>query len=563
MLVDLARPEAFPEPRPARISVVVTHASFVFLTDDTVWKVKRPVDFGFLDYSTLEKRRQGCENEVRLGARLAPDVYLGVEPVFLGAGGFTFCGPGPIVDCAVRMRRLPDADSALARLRTGRLGLTQLGSLCDRLAAFYRSAPRADPFGSPANLRSQIEENLRQSLPFAGRFVAPERLARIHDWQVAALEAARPILRQRVREGRIREGHGDLRLEHVYFPEGEGEGEGKGKGEGEGEGEGSYGAGQPIVIDPIEFNAAFRCQDAALDVAFLVMELEAAGRGELAAYVLSRFAESSGDYGFFPLVDLYVGHRAWVRAKVACFVAADPGTPAEKVMRKQSEAATLFSLADALTSRRPAGGPLLVVAGMIGAGKSTVAAALGLARRAPVISSDATRKSLAGLDPETAGGSRLGPGLYDARTTARTYREMLHRADLVLRSGREVILDGTFRTPRLRLAARALAARHGRRFMFLEVDADDETLLARLHAREGASGVVSDARADLLPWFRSHYQPPTELGPDELVPIDGRVPPGAIVAGIEAQIEAQTELGVDAGIGQTPGCASGLDARAP
>jgi aminoglycoside phosphotransferase family enzyme/predicted kinase len=520
LLEDLSRPEAFPEPRPARVSVVVTHASFVFLTDDTVWKVKRPVDFGFLDYSNLEKRRQSCENEVRLGARLAPDVYLGIEPVFLGPGGFTFCGRGPIVDCAVRMRRLPDADSALARLRTGRLGLPQLGSLCDRLAAFYRATPRADPFGSPANLRSQIEENLRQCLPFAGRFVAPERLARIHDWQVAALEDARPLLRQRVREGRIREGHGDLRLEHVYFPEAAG---------------GSV--GPPIVIDPIEFNAAFRCQDAALDVAFLVMELEAAGRGELAAYVLSRFAESSGDYGFFPLVELYVGHRAWVRAKVACFVAADPGTPAEKAMRKQSEAATLFSLADALTRPRPKGGPLFVVAGMIGAGKSTVAAALGLARRAPVISSDATRKSLAGLDPETAGGSRLGPESYDARATARTYREMLHRAELVLRSGREVILDGTFRTPRLRLAARALAARHGRRFLFLAVDADDETLLARLRAREGAAGVISDARASLLPWFRSQYQPPTELGADELVPIDGRVPPDAIVAGIEAGIE--------------------------
>ena len=529
LLEDLARPEAFPEPRPARVSVVITHASFVFLTDDTVWKVKRPVDYGFLDYSTLEKRRESCENEVRLGARLAPDVYLGVEPVFLGAGGFTFRGPGSIVDCAVRMRRLPDADSALARLRSGRLGLAQLGALCDRLAAFYRVAPRADPFGSPANLRSQIEENLRQSSPFAGRFVAPERLARIHHWQVAALEGARPVLRQRVREGHVREGHGDLRLEHVYFPEGPG------------------GAGQPIVIDPIEFNAAFRCQDAALDVAFLVMELEAAGRGELAAYVLSRFAESSGDYGFFPLLDLYVGHRAWVRAKVACFVAADPGTPAEKVMRKQSEAATLFSLAEALTLPRPRGGPLFVVAGMIGAGKSTVAAALGLARRAPVISSDATRKSLAGLAPGTAG----GPELYDARATARTYREMLHRADLVLRSGREVILDGTFRTPRLRQLARALAARHGRRFLFLAVDADDETLLARLRAREGAAGVVSDARADLLPWFRSQYQPPTELGPDELVPIDGRVPPDAIVAGIEAAVEA--------GMEQTPRRAAGTN----
>lgn len=326
------------------------------------------------------------------------------------------------------------------------------------------------------------------------------------------MDAARRTLRDRVRDGRIREGHGDLRLEHVYFL--------------------SRLGGAAVVIDPIEFNAAFRCQDAALDVAFLAMELEAEGRHDLAAYLFSCFARASNDYGFFALADLYLGHRAWVRAKVACFVADDEGTPPEKVRRKAAEAARLFLLADSFTRPRPRLGILFVVGGMIGAGKSTVADALGLTLGTPVISSDLTRKGLAGLHAETPGAARL----YSELTTPRTYREMLHRAEQVLASGRDAILDGSFRTAHFRQAARELAQRHGCRFLFLSIEADDETLRGRLAARAGAAS-VSDAREDLLLWFRRQYEPPVELAPAELLPIDGSSQVGAIVKAIEAAIE--------------------------
>jgi aminoglycoside phosphotransferase family enzyme/predicted kinase len=510
---DLLRPAAYPPPRPEQVRLATTHASWVFLTDEEVWKVKRPVDYGFLDYSDAGKRRRACEDEVRLGARLAPDVYRGVVPVLRGPAGASFVGPGEAVDAAVRMRRLPDDESALALVRAGQLLPAHLRALADRLAAFYAGAERTDGLGAPAVLRGHVEENHRQTAPHAGRYVGRDLVEHLYRWQLEALAAGDELLRRRAREGRVRDGHGDLRLEHVYFL--------------------SRLDGAPVVIDPIEFNPAFRCQDAALDVAFLAMELEAEARPDLAAYLLAAFARAANDYGFYPLADLYLSHRAWVRAKVACFVADDPGTPADKARRKIAEAARLFSLAESFARPRPRAGVLFVVGGMIGAGKSTVAEALGLALRAPVVSSDLTRKGLAGLPATAPGGARL----YADRATVRTYREMLHRAESVLASGRDAVLDGTFRQARFRLDARALARRHGCRFLFLAVDADDETLRARLRARAGTAS-ASDAREDLLPWARRHYQPPTELGPGELLPVDGRAPAAAIVDAVRARVGA-------------------------
>jgi aminoglycoside phosphotransferase family enzyme/predicted kinase len=509
MVADLSRPTAYPEPRPAEVAVATTHASWVFLTGGEAWKVKRPVNHGFLDYGDAKKRRACCQDEVTLGARLAPDVYRGIAPVYHGPAGFTFTGPGEIADTAVRMRRLPDEESARSLVRAGALGPAHIRSLCDRLAIFYRSAARADARGGPAALLALIEENHQQTLPFCDRFVPRDQVERLHLRQKQAVETHHALLRRRVREGFVREGHGDLRLEHVYFPSGRPE--------------------APLVIDPIEFNTGFRCQDAALDVAFLAMELEAEGRGDLAAYAFARFARASNDYSFFRLADLYSSYRASVRAKVACLVAADPGCPPEKSRMKAAEAARLFSLAEALIRLRQGRRTLFVVGGMIGAGKSTVAELLGLALRAPVLSSDVTRKGLAGLPPDQAGDAAL----YAERVATGTYREMLHRAEQVLLSSRDVILDGTFRTARFRRAARALATRLGCRFLFLAVDADDATLRSRLGERAGQTS-ISDAREDLLPWLRRRYEPPVELHADELLPVDGRAPTEAIVVAVQA-----------------------------
>lgn len=508
---NLLRPEAYPPPRPSGVELRHTHASWVFLTDTEAWKVKRPVDYGFLDYSDADKRRHGCEEEVRLGRRLAPDVYKGVAPIHAPPSGHGFEGPGPVVDHAVRMRRLPDEDSAAMLLASGRLTPQHLQRLAERLAPFYETSPTTPDMGAPEILGANIDENYNQTLPFADRFLDRALIERVHEWQRKTQVEHREHLFQRVGGGHIRDGHGDLRLEHVYFPEGRPD--------------------APVVIDPIEFNRRFRLGDVALDVAFLAMELDGRHRPDLAAWFLSSFARASNDYDFYPVVDLYLSYRAWVRAKVACFVAADPGTAPAKANRKACEAADLFALAASYMGPATVAPPVIVVGGTIGAGKSTLAEALALTLAIPVVSSDPTRKHLAGIPATTPG----GPELYSDESTRRTYAEMLRRARRVVSSGRGVILDATFPDRWVRAGAVALARESGRPFRLVELDCADEILRARLRGRvDGAT--VSDAREDLLTTFRRTYQPPDELPAGDRLLLDGSLPIEELVRRVRATL---------------------------
>jgi aminoglycoside phosphotransferase family enzyme/predicted kinase len=510
---DLLRPEAYPAPRPSGVELRHTHASWVFLTETEAWKVKRPVDYGFLDYSDAEKRRRCCEEEVRLGRRLAPDVYLGVAPIRLSATGHGYEGAGPLVDHAVRMRRLPDEDSAAMLLASGRLTPLHLRQVAERLAPFYQGSPATPEMGTPAVLAANIDENCQQTLPFAGRLLDRTLIERVHEWQRTTLVEHQEHLLQRILGGHIRDGHGDLRLEHVYFPDGE--------------------PRTPLVIDPIEFSRRYRCGDAALDAAFLAMELDAQSRPDLAAWFLSSFARASNDYDFYPVVDLYLSYRAWVRAKVACFVAADPRTAPAKASRKAREAADFFALAASYMSPAIDAAPVIAVSGVIGTGKSTLAEALGLALRAPVVSSDPTRKHLAGLAATDPG----GPELYSDEQTRRTYTEVLRRARRVVGSGRGVILDATFSDRWTRAGAVAVARESGRPFCLVELDCDDQTLRRRLgERRDGTS--VSDARAELLEASRLAYQPPVELDPRQHLSLDGRLPIEQLVRRVRAWLAA-------------------------
>lgn len=495
LLEDLARPEAYPEPRPSTVTLLTTHISWVFVTDREVWKVKRPVDYGFVDYTTLDRRQHFCHEEVRINRRLAPDVYLGVVPVRLEAGRHSFTSRGTVVDYAVRMRRLPDAASAEALLRGGALTHDRLAAFAGRLAAFYAESPPQPRWGSLGVLRANVEENFTQVQPFIGRFVERETFAAVRSWQLGRLEQDASAFEARREQGRIRDGHGDLRLEHVYFERAE-----------------------PIAIDAIEFNDRFRIGDVASDAAFLAMELDARSRPDLAAGFLATLARESDDYDLYGVLDFYLSYRAWVRGKVASFLAADPSTGVEKARRKSREAEKLFALARAYCERVGLGA-VVVVGGLIGAGKSTLARALGRSLGLPVIDSDRTRKALAGV-PATQPAPATA---YTAAFSRQTFDELFRRADVVLGSGRGVILDATFRDRDLRRRARDLAHRFGRPFRFVEAICDDTTLRARLRAR--AAGVhVSDATEDLLDRIRREFEPVTELAASEHVPVRTTLP---------------------------------------
>ena len=530
LVADLRRSEAYPTAPRHQVTLAETHASWVFITDDEVWKIKRPVDYGFLDFTTVDARLHFCQEEIRLNRRLAADVYREVAPVYLGPDGrHSFVGPGPVVDYAVRMRRLPEAWSAAARLRDGSLERDDLDLLSERLSRFYALAEETPRFGTQECLRFNVQENFAQVRGFVEDLVDAETISEVSAYHERWLRGRAARFEERVANRRVREGHGDLRLDHVYFPASAASSpEPRSRPE-------------PIVIDCVEFNRRFRCADVASDVAFLAMELDAVGRPDLASYFVAAFAARSQDFDLYGVVDFYLSYRAFVRAKVACFVATDPGSAADHRQAKREEAARLFGLARAYAGR-PSQRPMLVaVAGAIGTGKSTLAHELGWRMQAPVIGSDRTRKWLAGLRPTDRGEAFI----YDEVFSRRTYQEVLRRASVVLESGRSAILDATFSSRAMRDRARALAERLGVPFQLVELRcADPEVVRERLRRRR-AQPSVSDATEATLDMGTVPFEPISELPSEMHLIVDAGLSALANADLVQARLE-QDAIGVPA-----------------
>lgn len=499
---DLVRPEAYPALHPKRVELAETHVSLVFLLERDVFKIKRPVDLGFLDFTTLPLREAACQAEVELNARLAPDVYHGVVPVRRGPDGRAGLGcEGPVVDWAVHMRRLPDEQRADVMLASGRLGATAIDAVATCLARFHAAA-RTDAdiarFGHPDAIARNVEENFTQTaraMEVYARDEAPEIIL----WQSAFLRGHRDSFERRAATGRVRDGHGDLRLEHVYLEEAR--------------------HGEPTIIDCIEFNERFRYADVCADVAFLSMDLEAHGRVDLAERLLARYAREASDFDLYALVDFYESYRAFVRAKVSAMLAIDPGVEPEARTRAAAEARRHFLLALAADRRsllRPA---VVAIGGIIASGKSTIAEHLADEMSAPVVDADRTRKAMMGVEAHQPMHERAWAGAYDPGFTERVYAEALRRAEVVVSSGRPVILDASFRSAAMREAARQLAKRCGVPFRFVECRADSDVCRARLSERE-RSVSVSDGRLAVFDAFRERFEPVTELCAAEHIVLD-------------------------------------------
>jgi uncharacterized protein len=480
-----------------------THISLVFLAEERVFKVKKPVDLGFVDYSTLDLRKRFCELEVELNRRLAPSVYLGVVPITRDASGrHQIGGSGEAVEYAVEMKRLDDRDSAQARLAAGRLARSDIERIAQRLVEFHAAA-RCDEstakYGTRAVIEHNVRENFEQTRDSAPNVLDRRELEAIERWQLGFIAEREALFEQRIAQGRVRDGHGDLRLEHCYL-----------------HGE------QVEIIDCIEFAERFRYGDVCADLAFLAMDLNWHERRDFSEALLAAYARSSGDYDLYAVVDFYQSYRAYVRGKVSSILEREARTEDERA-RASALARQYYLLAEACM-REPLDRPqLIAVGGMIASGKSTVAQRIGELANAPVIQNDRVRKSLAGVQPLTALHDQAFHGNYAPAQTEAVYAELLRCADVVLRSGRSVVLDASFRTRAKRRAARELAAKHEVEFRFVETHAPDLVLRARLAERE-KSPSVSDGRLEVFDAFRASYEPVEELPAFEHVRIDTTQP---------------------------------------
>ncbi len=502
LLRELSRPAAYPRPV-QQVEVQRTLVSLLFFAGERVYKVKQELELSFIDSSTLARRRHLCAEEVRLNARLAPGVHLGVVPITLADDGhLVFGGAGEVVEWAVEMVRLP-SDRMLARLfERGVIDNAQMNALAELLASFHREAatgPGVDELGTPASIAISIEENFEQLRPFVGRpgspspagldVLTPAQHAFLRVRARSFLVKQRGLLLARVAAGRIREGHGDLHAENVcQMPAGF------------------------VIYDRIEFNRRFRCLDVANDVAFLAMDLDARGLPGFAAYLARRYAELAHDPELHRLLDFYKGYRAVVRAKVAALSARsapDTGRRAELVReaRRYLQLALGYELPPAL----------VLLAGLPATGKTFLAERLVRPLRAAVFHSDERRKRLAGLAEGTSARAEWGQGLYTHEARQRTYRSLLEDALQALRSGRSAVVDATFSRREFRQPFVDAATRLGIPYCIVHVSAPEEVVRARMLAR-GSAG-ASDADFGIYLRERAAFEPPDEVPGGHVVPV--------------------------------------------
>ncbi len=464
-----------------------THISWVWVGETRVLKRKKPVRFGFLDFSTLERRRAACEAEKELNDRTAPGVTLGVRPLTTTNEPdlVEVDGPGDVVDVVVEMVRLPD-DRRLADLaESGRLTDAHLVAVGHFVAEFHARAPEVPDSCTHDALAALLEENFETTDEFdTGLTVA--QLGRVRALQESLV--GDPIVDQRRAAGRCRDGHGDLRTDHVYLLD-------------------DLDSPRIVAIDGVEFDVAYRAGDVAMDVAFLAMDLWLHVSRPAAERMVAAWVDANDDAGVYAVLDRYIAYRAWVRGKVRAL-----GGHADQARAR-------FALAaEVATWKASARGAVIAVAGPIAAGKSTLAAKLARALAGPHFAADRVRKRLAGVTDDTSLGTRPFAGAYSAEASARVYEGLVDRARWVWKSGRLAIVDASFHDPVHHELLRAAAAEDGVTLRFVRCEAPVEVLRERLRARTSGP---SDAREPLLEPFLAQYRPPEG---DDVVAVDTSAP---------------------------------------
>jgi len=495
----LTSADAYRHPTRA-IHVVETHCAWVLLTGDFAYKIKKPVDFGFLNYSTLEKRRFYCEEEVRLNRRFAPAIYLDVVAIAGQPDRPQMAGSGSALEYAVRMRQFAD-DRLLSQLAERKqLDASHIDQLVDQVVDFHQSTQRASPdapYGEPQQIHHWVSENfqhIRPSLKTAGRI---GQLDGIQQGVEAERNRIEVLLTRRKQDGYIRECHGDLHLGNITLIE-----------------------GKVTLFDCIEFNPELRWIDVFSDVAFLVMDLDDRHYRNYAFHFLNAYLHRSGDYQGLGVLRYYMVYRALVRAKVA-------------MLRRQQAArdSALFGTADAEYSQyiqlaasylAPGQAALLITCGLSGSGKSTVARQLCEASGMIQIRSDIERKRLSGLDARDKSRSGLHEGLYSDSQTEKTYRRLAELATGVLQSGYPVIVDATFLQRQYRDVFRSLAEKHKVPFTIVQCVATDKELEQRIQARALEGGDPSEATLNVLNAQRKNQQPPDSDEKSHVIRLDSK-----------------------------------------
>lgn len=473
----LMNPAAYPHPV-KEIRLLETHISYVLLTGQFAYKIKKAVNPGFLDFTRLAQRRFFCDEELRLNRRLAPDLYLEVVAICGSPAGIYIDGAGQAVEYAVKMREFPQSALLDRCLSEGQLTPAQIDMLADRVAHFHAQAARAgagDDYGTPTAVWLPVSQNfnqLREELPVVpGEGSDLASLNALESWTRDEYVRLRRFLTARKYDGFVRECHGDLHLGNIAWID-----------------------DAPQIFDCIEFNANLRWIDVMSEVAFLVMDLEERGYPDYARRFLNRYLENTGDYAGLQALPFYLVYRALVRAKVASLRSTQEGG----VAGQEQGALCAQYLAYAHRARTPKRPWLLLMHGLSGAGKTTVSQRIVERTGAVRLRSDVERKRLCGMHPLARGTAAVDAGIYDAETTRATYQCLDQLARQVIEAGFRVVVDASSLQSWQRELIRSQARAQSVPFRLLSCRASRSSLRDRLVAREKAGNDPSDAGVAVL-----------------------------------------------------------------
>ena len=472
----LLDPVRYPHPVES-VKLLETHISWVLLAGDYVYKIKKPVDFGFLDFSELSRRQFFCHEELRLNRRLAPDLYLAV----IGIGGSIeqpVLDAEPAFEYAVKMRRFAEEGLLDHVLAHDRLNISHLESLAETMAQFHASLPPAAinaGYGGAEAVLNPARQNFRQLAKLLNGGYA-QRLAGLEAANEKEYGHCLPLFKRRLQGGNIKECHGDLHLGNIVLID-----------------------DKPMPFDGIEFNPALRWIDVISDIAFLIMDLRHRRRPDLAFAFLNAYLQASGDYEGLAVLRFYLGYRAMVMAKVAAIRAAQIGKASELAACE-----TYLALAEQFyTPPRPA---LIITYGLPGCGKSTASQIVLEKYQVIRIRSDVERKRLFGLKARQRSQSELDGGIYTPEATARTYHRLLELSRQILQSGFTVIVDAAFLKQQERRQFRELAAELAMPFVILTIRCDDAIQRRRIRQRAGTND-ASEAGLDVYERLKAADEP--------------------------------------------------------
>ena len=479
-----------------RVRMIQTHTSWVFLTGTHAYKVKKPVNFGFLAYTALSARRFFCHEEFRLNQILSPDVYIEVLPITEVRGRLRLGGRGPVVDYCLAMKELPQEWIMTEQLKHDRVTFEHIDQIARSIADFHAHAERGREvaqYGSTEIIRLNWDENFAQTMEFQGKTITHREFDETKRAVERFIAENRGLFQRRRASGFVRRCHGDLHSKNIFVLASDGSDQSD--------------RSDIRIFDCIEFNPRFSCSDVASEIAFMAMDLDYWGRKDLASFLVERYVVHTGDAGLLRLLNFYECYRAYVRGKVTSFVLNDPGVGAADKAKARQTARKYFELSHRYALNLHVRPKLVVMMGLPGVGKTYVARRLAERIDAFHFLSDSIRKQLLGIPVGRRQIEGYGKGIYKGNIGKKTYDELLRRAQVFLSAGFNVIADATFIGEDTRERARATAAKVGAPVLFVFADCPERTVRLRLRGRS-AEYSFSDATLDVYRAMKGRFKPP-------------------------------------------------------